>query len=156
MSDSDPYLTARREWNERYGDYIARARNWRLAAFGSTFISAILAVGVIWLASQIKLVPYVVEVDKLGAAIPVQRADRAATPDRRVIRAQIAAWIEAVRTVSSDPIAQKAILVRAYGLVDSSGAGFLNDYYKGNSPFDAGQQQTVACSVDAVLPLALN
>jgi len=26
-----PYLAARREWNERYGDYIARARNWRWA-----------------------------------------------------------------------------------------------------------------------------
>jgi type IV secretory pathway TrbF-like protein len=154
MSNSDPYLNARREWNERYGDYIARARNWRLAAFGSIFISAILAVGVIWLASQSKLVPYVVEVDKLGTAIPVQRADRAATPDQRVVRAQIAAWIEDVRSVSSDPIAQKEILGRAYSLVDSSGAGILNDYYKGNSPFDAGQQQTVACSIDAVLPIS--
>ena len=27
-----PYLSARREWNERYGDYIARARSWRWAA----------------------------------------------------------------------------------------------------------------------------
>jgi type IV secretory pathway TrbF-like protein len=30
-----PYLAARQEWNERYGDYIARARNWRRAAFAA-------------------------------------------------------------------------------------------------------------------------
>ena len=30
---SNPYLAARREWDERYGDLISRARNWRLAAF---------------------------------------------------------------------------------------------------------------------------
>ena len=38
-----PYLSARREWNERYGDYIARARNWRGAAFAALAISAPLA-----------------------------------------------------------------------------------------------------------------
>ena len=35
-ADNDsPYLSARREWNERYGDYIAQARNWRRAAFAA-------------------------------------------------------------------------------------------------------------------------
>ena len=27
-----PYLAARREWDERYGDLITRARNWRTMA----------------------------------------------------------------------------------------------------------------------------
>ena len=71
----NPYLSARREWNERYGDYIARARNWRSAAFAALAISAVLALGVVWEAAQSKVVPYVVEVDKLGDAIAVARAD---------------------------------------------------------------------------------
>lgn len=151
---TDPYLNARREWNERYGSYIARARNWRWAAFGSILVSAILACGVIWLASQSKLVPFVVEVDKLGQAIAVQRADRAGTIDQRIIKAQLAAWIMDVRSVSSDPIAQKTRLARSYGMVDPVATVFLNDYYKQNSPFDIGQQETVACSIDAVLPIS--
>ena len=57
-----PYLSARREWNERYGDYIARARNWRWAAFAALGISLVLAIGVVWEAAQSKVVPYVVEV----------------------------------------------------------------------------------------------
>ena len=28
----NPYLAARREWDERYGDHIVRARNWRTMA----------------------------------------------------------------------------------------------------------------------------
>ena len=32
---SNPYLNARREWDERYGDQIARAKSWRAAAFAS-------------------------------------------------------------------------------------------------------------------------
>src|ERR1700686_4522174 len=88
-----PYLSARREWNERYGDYIARARNWRGAAFAALAISAVLAIGVVWQAAQNKIVPYVVEVDKLGDAIAVARADRATPAVRRVIKAQPGAWI---------------------------------------------------------------
>ena len=29
MSKQNPYLNARREWDERYGGLISRARNWQ-------------------------------------------------------------------------------------------------------------------------------
>src|SRR5579863_6690025 len=111
-----PYLSARREWNERYGDYIARARSWRWAAFSALAVSLVLAVGVVWQGAQSKVVPYVVEVDKLGDAVAVARADRAASADVRVIKAQLAAWTVDVRSVSSDPLAQKAALSRSYAM----------------------------------------
>ena len=147
-----PYLSARREWNERYGDYIAHARNWRWAAFGALAVSLVLAVGVAWQAAQSKVVPYVVEVDKLGDAVAVARADRAAPTDLRVITAQLAAWIVDVRSVSSDPLAQKSALARSYALTAATATIFLNDYYRQHSPF--GQPRTVAVSVDAVLPIS--
>ena len=31
--ETSPYLSARREWDERYGSLITRAKNWRTAAF---------------------------------------------------------------------------------------------------------------------------
>src|ERR1700687_1939680 len=95
----NPYLSALREWNERCGDYIARARNWRSAAFAALAISAGLALGVVWAAAQSKVVPSVVEVDKLGDAMAVGRADRAAPADARVVKAQLAAWIVDVRSL---------------------------------------------------------
>jgi type IV secretion system protein VirB5 len=147
-----PYLCARREWNERYGDYIARARNWRWAAFGALAVSLVLGVGVAWQAAQSKVVPYVVEVDKLGDAVAVTRADRAAPTDTRIVKAQLAAWIVDVRSVSSDPLAQKSALARSYALTAATATIFLNDYYRQHSPF--GQPRTVAVSVDAVLPIS--
>ena len=32
MSDSNPYLEARREWNDRYADLSRATRNWQLVA----------------------------------------------------------------------------------------------------------------------------
>jgi type IV secretory pathway TrbF-like protein len=148
----NPYLSARREWNERYGDYIARARSWRWAAFAALAVSLVLAIGVVWQAAQSKVVPYVVEVDKLGDAVAVARADRAASADVRVIKAQLAAWIVDVRSVSSDPLAQKSQLSRSYAMIAATATIFLNDYYRRQSPF--GQPRTVAVSVDAVLPVS--
>ena len=148
----NPYLSARREWNERYGDYIARARNWRRAAFAALAVSLVLSIGVVWEAAQSKVVPYVVEVDKLGDAVAVGRADRATPADSRVLKAQLAAWIVDVRSVSSDPLAEKSALDRVYALTAATATIFLNDYYRQHSPF--GQSRTVAVSVDAVLPIS--
>jgi type IV secretory pathway TrbF-like protein len=147
-----PYLSARREWNERYGDYIARARSWRWAAFSALAVSLVLAIGVVWQGAQSKVVPYVVEVNKLGDAVAVARADRAAPADVRVIKAQLASWIVDVRSVSSDPLAQKAALSRSYAMTAATATLFLNDYYRQHSPFN--QNRTVAVSVDAVLPIS--
>lgn len=148
-----PFIAARREWNERYGDYIAQAKNWRLAAILSLTISAILALGAMWLASQTKFVPYVVEVDKLGAAVAVAAADRATfTPDQRIVRAQLAQWISDARSVSSDPVAERGALTRVYSMVAVSAKPYLDDWYRAHSPFEQGTKNTVNVSVDAVLP----
>ena len=36
-----PHLAARREWNERYGDYIKREAAWRTLAIGSMMVTGI-------------------------------------------------------------------------------------------------------------------
>ncbi len=148
-----PFIAARREWNERYGDYISHAKNWRLAAILSLVISSILAIGAMWLASQTKFVPYVVEVDKLGSEVAIARADRATfTPDQRIIRAQLAQWISDARSVSSDPDAERTALTRVYSMLATTAKPYLDEWYTAHSPFDAGAKDTVSVTVDAVLP----
>ena len=36
-----PYLNARREWNERYGDYIQQAKTWRIVGLIGLLIGVI-------------------------------------------------------------------------------------------------------------------
>lgn len=146
-----PFLSAKREWNERYGDSIAQARNWRLAAILALAIAAILAFGSMWLAAQVKFVPYVVEVDKLGQAVAVAPAQRAATPDQRIVEAQLAQWVTAARSVSSDSMAERAALTHVYGMIASSAKPYLDQWYTQHSPFDAGTRQTVSVTIVSVL-----
>jgi type IV secretory pathway TrbF-like protein len=147
-----PFIAAKREWNERYGDYIAQARSWRLTAILALVIATILAGGTIWLAGQSKLIPYVVEVDKLGDSIAVARADQTATPNQSIIRAQLASWIRDARSVSSDLINERATLTRVYSLIGTTAKPYLDDWYRAHSPFEAGSSHTVAITIDAVLP----
>ncbi len=58
--DTNPYLAARREWNERYGEYIAQARTWRVTALLALLVAAVSTSGLIWIASSSGIVPYVV------------------------------------------------------------------------------------------------
>jgi type IV secretory pathway TrbF-like protein len=43
----NPYLAARREWDERYGDLITRAKNWRLMAIYCSLIALVATAGIV-------------------------------------------------------------------------------------------------------------
>ena len=149
---STPYLEARREWNERYGDYLSQAHHWRLAALGSLAVSIILATGLVWLANQSRIVPYVVEVDQLGQALAVKPVERTGPTDARVIKAQLAAFIAWARTVSTDIPLLKSALWNAYGMTGPQAKAYLDEYYQAHSPFDRANRETVAVEINAVLP----
>jgi type IV secretion system protein VirB5 len=152
----NPYLAARREWNERYGDYIAAAHTWRRAAMLALSIAVIATAGAVWTGSQNRLVPYVVQVDRLGTAVAVNRADLAQAPDNRLITAQLARWVTAARSVYADASAQRALLKEAYGMVNRNGAALntLNDYMRAHDPFERAASETVSVEVQSVLAIS--
>ena len=61
-----PYQRAAQVWDDRIGSARAQAKNWRLAFFGCLAISGGLAGGLVWQSARGSIVPWVVEVDKLG------------------------------------------------------------------------------------------
>jgi type IV secretion system protein VirB5 len=152
------YLNARREWNERYGSYIARERAWRLTAILALSCAVMSIAGVVFLASQNRLVPYVVVVDKLGSAVAVRRADVATAPDERVIRAQLARWIQSVRSVYTDAGAERTVIQDAYAMVNQHGPAnkALNEFFKTHQPFERAKSETVGIEVASVLPITGN
>ena len=154
----ETYMAARAEWNERYGSYIASARNWRTAFFLSAAVSVMAVGGVVYIGSQSRLVPYIVEVNQLGDALAAQRADVASTPDTRLIRAQLARWVSDTRTVYLDAGAERAIITEAYGMVDRQSPAYtdLNNYFRENDPFGRAQSQTVNVHITSVLPISQN
>jgi type IV secretory pathway TrbF-like protein len=149
------YAAARQEWLERYGDYIAQARNWRLIAVLALLVAAGALTGLILLARQARVVPFVVKVDRLGEAVAVQRADAAAEPDEAIVKAQLARWVTAVRSVYVDAAAQRASITEAYAMINRLGAAYaaLNDHMRAHDPFERARTETISVQVQSVLPI---
>lgn len=149
MAKPNPYLDARKEWMERYGSYIARARQWRLACMCALAAAGVCGAGLAVLAGQQKVVPYVVAVGELGEAVAVGRADRAAVADERVVRSTLARWIRNTRTVYPDPGAQRDMVDQAYAFIDRRSEAYaqLNDFFRANNPFDAASRSVEIISM---------
>ena len=152
------YLAARREWNERYGSYIAQAHAWRLTALAALGVAFVAVGGVVWIGAHNHVVPYVVQTDRLGDALAISRADIASPTDPRLIRSQLARWMDDVRSVYVDVAAEKHVINEAYAMVDRNAAAAqeLNDWFSHNDPFKRAQDDTVGVAVESVLPLSGN
>jgi type IV secretory pathway TrbF-like protein len=55
--DSNPYLEARREWDERYADLVLGKRNWQITAGGLLLLSLILTSGIVWIGNRSRYIP---------------------------------------------------------------------------------------------------
>ena len=102
MSSNPDYLAARQEWLERYGSYIAQARNWRIAALSAIGIAALFGAGMVYEADRVHVVPYVVEVDKLGKAVELAQAVRAGSFAQPVVQHIVSrfAWLAFTRSTT--------------------------------------------------------
>lgn len=131
-----PYLNGREEWLERYGSYISRAAQWRMAAFLCLIIAAVSITGNVIQASQVKTVPYIIEVDKLGKAAVVARADTASATPKRLIQAEIAKCVSDWRTVTADVELQQKMIERLSFFMAGSAKGVLRQWYEANNPYE--------------------
>lgn len=151
----DAVARGRREWAGAFGDLAKSRRNWQLAAFGSLAIAGIMSTGLVTLATQARITPYVVEVDKLGRPQAFGRADRLQPADQRIVASQIATWIRDIRAVLADPISQQDLVRRAYAFVDQNTAQFLQAYMTDptRDPRVIGRELTRVVEVTSILPV---
>ena len=71
-----PYQRASQVWDDRIGSARVQAKSWRLAFFGMLALSSGLSGGLVWLSASGAIVPWVVQVDKLGAAQTIRPLTR--------------------------------------------------------------------------------
>jgi type IV secretion system protein TrbF len=133
------------------GSARVQARNWRLMAFGNLGLAAGLATAVVWQATRGTIVPWVVEVNKLGEAQVVAPASADYLPSDAQIAWYLAQFIEQVRSVGVDPIILRQNWLKAYDFVTDRGALALNDYARTNDPFARIGKAQVAVDVSSVI-----
>jgi len=150
------YLVARREWDERYGDLITRARNWRGIAVLSMAAVLMSIGGMIMLYNRAHLVPYVVAVDPSGRVVGQGVAVQGLNVDERMRRAALYDWVVALRSVSFDPVAERAAIDKTYALLarGTQALTYVGDYYSKNSPVKASQNGSVAVEVKSILAVS--
>lgn len=134
-----PYLNAREEWLERYGDYLSQARNWRKTAFIALTITLISIIANVYQINQIKIIPYIIEVDKLGRSAVVARADTINTTPERLIQSVIGTCITDWRTVTADIELQKNMITRLSFFFVGAGSGFLKEWFVNNNPYKTAE-----------------
>ncbi|ETX01006.1 MAG: hypothetical protein ETSY1_09150 [Candidatus Entotheonella factor] len=151
----NPYLDARREWNERYGDEVARAYNWQRFAWISLVVALVAVCGLAYAAMQNKYVPYVVEIDKLGRIRAANVAERARPVEVRFQKALLADFIESLRNVMVDGQVQRDRIYQAYAMLRQGDAatGMVNGHFKRHNPFERAKTETVTVQVETILPL---
>ncbi|QAY95231.1 conjugal transfer protein TrbF [Methylovirgula ligni] len=146
-----PYQKAGQIWDERIGSARVQAKNWRLMAFGSLILSCGLAGGLVWQSTHGTVVPWVVQVDKLGQAQAVAPATADYTPSDPQIAWYLAQFIQDVRGVPADPIVVRQNWLQAYDFTTTAGATALNEYARADDPFAKLGKQQIAIDVSSVI-----
>ena len=127
----NPFVAARDEFTNAFGDLAKGKRNWQVIAFATMGLLALLTIAYVELARSARLVPYVVQVDRLGQVVAAGAADELKRPDERLIRSELAQFVRSIRTVlpAAAASAQAELLRRGYAFAAPHVAGFLNDYF---------------------------
>lgn len=153
----NPYLAARRAWNDHVARLIAARTMWQVVGLLSLMIAVAAVGGLIELAGRSRFVPYVVEVDTAGNVRASQRADEMGPANRAVIEAQLEKFVTLSRRVTTDIGLQRAAIFGVYGMMtqDDPAAGKMTEYLSGDearTPFRRAQQETVNTEVTSILP----
>ena len=146
-----PYQRAAQVWDDRIGSARVQARNWRFMAFGSLALSMGLSAALVWQSTDGSIVPWVVQVDRLGQAQAVAPATADYQPNDPQIAFYLARFIEQVRSIPADAIIVRQNWLRAYDFTTQAAALALSDYARANDPFAKVGKQQVAVEVSSVI-----
>jgi len=153
--NGNPFLAARHEFMNAFGDLARGKRNWQLIAYALAGLLALVAIADLRLAASSRVVPYVVHVDRLGQVLTVGPAEDLKQPDQRLVASELARFIRSIRTVlpAAAAAGQAEMLRRGYTAVAPEAAAFLNDYFANpvNDPRVLGLRLTRQVDVTGVL-----
>ena len=139
----NPYLSARKEYGDRYGSSVKDAARWRQISFFLIMLCVAFGALMMWMASQNKVIPYIVQVDKQGYAVAIKSSEQGAVADTRVIVATLGGFFVNFKTVITDVSSQKRMVndVYSYLAKGSAAESFVSHYYQEHNPFVATQDR---------------
>lgn len=156
----NPYLNARRSWNDNLKSLAVERQTIILLALLALLVGLAGVGGMIYIGSQTKFVPHIIEVDKLGQPLAIGNAEGLTEANKQVvIRARLASLISDARMVSPDIQLQSDAIYRVYASITQNDPAMakMNQWYNGSeksTPFFRAQNETVSVQIDSALPLS--
>lgn len=152
-------FNAKKEALDKYASLNKNAAAWRIVALSLSIVVIVLGFGLVTIAKRQQIVPWVVQVDEHGYAIDIGPATQASAQDPRLVIAYISRFIQGLRTVVSDPKAQRWLIESlVYSVIpdNSNALNTTNMYYRSTDPFDRAQtkKETVSVEVKSILPVS--
>ena len=156
----NPYLNARRTWNHIGAANMASRQMAQILGVLALLVALAAVGGNVYIGSQSKFVPYVVQVDKLGQAAAVAPAQRAGPDDTAarlaVVHSSVASWISDIRMVTPDIALQRKGVFHVYSMLSANDAATAkaNEHLNGSessNPFKRAETETVSVEIDTVL-----
>lgn len=153
----NPYLSARRTWNEHTRKVMQENQTWKILGILSLMIALGGVGGAIHVGNQSKFVPYVIEVDKLGEVRAVAAVQRAGEPTPAVVRSAVSNFIADSRMVTPDLQLQRKAVFRVYSKLAAADPATMkmNEHLNGKdteSPFKRAEKVMVSTEIKTVLP----
>ncbi len=153
----NPYVSAKRTWNDHVGSVITAKQTWQFIGVLSLLIAFAAVGGIVYIGSQSKYIPYVIEVDKFGQVQSMGPIAETTIADTKVVGATVAKFIENSRLVTPDVSLQSRAVFDIYAhLYPNSPAitkmtEFLGETSKTN-PFLRARTAMVNIDITSVMP----
>ena len=148
---TNPYLEARREWDERYGDLVSRETTWKVFAMLEGLALVLSVAGLVYVSSQSQIKPYIVQVDSFGRQVGGGFVSQSANADEAVKKATLTRFVYDMRSVVSDGVIQRQMIDRVYAHIASGSAAQtqVSDFYRNDPPQQRARTQIVSVEVVA-------
>jgi type IV secretion system protein VirB5 len=137
-----------------YNDVLKGKKNWQWVALAMIFANMLLILGMTRVSLQSKApLSYITKVDSQGnAQFGGFLSDANQQVSSVMVNAFIRRYIENVRSVIADPVAEKRSLDYVYAVTRGESLNFINSYYHNNDPFKHAKNSTVEVQIQAALP----
>jgi type IV secretion system protein VirB5 len=154
--NENPYLNARRQWNDQAAANSASRQMWQILGVLSLLIALASVAGMVVISQQSKVIPYLVEVDKLGNVAGAGVAQQVGSIDPRIQKALLGQWITNVRMVTADSELQRKAIFKVYAMLHAGDPAYVkaNEYLNGDekkNPFVRAATQLVSAEMDSLL-----
>lgn len=153
----NPYLNARREWNDHIGSVVSSRQTWQIIGILSLLIALAGVGGMIHIGGKSKFIPYVIEVDSLGQTQASGAIQATTNVDKRVIHSTVTEFIINSRTITPDVAMQRRGILKVYALLSPNDPSTLkmNEWLNGSpekNPFNRATKEMVNIEITSAIP----